>query len=258
MVRGGDVDDGAFPWADVCAVHPKVRRSMAAFVLVILVRITTWCSAASIRPSEARKDDRPPQHHVIQRAPSKPSSSKGAARDASLSTTTDLLRPGPESRSLRRPSPRRGWSIGSPRSCSAGTGSRSAIRSKTQHERQAPNKPDDGHHHRAHPFHLRKTHGTVWITITRSAAARKRCPLQRAVSRPLVEDGFPLVWGKIPIPSPHRVRHRISEAPDEDPVRKKVTALVRLWEDPANRVNERRDRTTDDLHQRRDDPRSVL
>jgi hypothetical protein len=24
----------------------------------------TWCSAASIRPSEARKDDRPLQHHV--------------------------------------------------------------------------------------------------------------------------------------------------------------------------------------------------
>jgi hypothetical protein len=28
------------------------------------VWITTWCSAASIRPSEARKDDRPLQHHV--------------------------------------------------------------------------------------------------------------------------------------------------------------------------------------------------
>ena len=31
-----------------------------------LRRLTTWCSAASIRPSEARKDDRPLQHHVGQ------------------------------------------------------------------------------------------------------------------------------------------------------------------------------------------------
>jgi hypothetical protein len=41
--------------------------AMKTCVLTLVpVWLTSWCSAASCRPSEARKADRPPQHHVSQ------------------------------------------------------------------------------------------------------------------------------------------------------------------------------------------------
>src|SRR4051794_25323233 len=102
----------------------------------------------------------------------------------------------------------------------------------------------------------RNTWRRVCRTITRSAAAPRRGPLQRALGRHLREAGLPLLWSQVPVPRPHRVRDCIGEAHHERYIRPDMAALPGCWEELANRVNEPRYRAADDLHQRRKNLRS--